>query len=76
MMHSDSGAAPKPMEMTPTEVAHAWQDFRKECVRLAIDAKATAMEDNIIPTAEAIASYIITKSKEELANAASKEKLK
>lgn len=44
-------------ELTATEVAHAWQDFRKWCVCRAIDSKA----EDIIATAKSIAAYVITK---------------
>lgn len=53
-------------ELTPTEVAQAWQSFRKWCVERAIDAKATAEMGNIVSTAQAIASYVITKDEFEL----------
>lgn len=61
MMHLDQLEAPKPQEMSSTEVAHAWQNFRKWCVERAIDAKATAEAGNIVSTAQAIAKYVIEK---------------
>lgn len=65
-MHPNAGEAPKPQELTPTEVAQAWQSFRKWCVERAIDAKATAATGDIVSTAQAIAAYIITKDEFEL----------
>lgn len=48
-------------ELSATEKAHAWQNFRKWCVEMAINAKATAASGDIISTAQAIAIYVVTK---------------
>lgn len=47
--------------MTPREIIQAWQSFRKWCVEKAIDAKATSAAGDIVSTAQAIATYVITK---------------
>lgn len=52
-------------ESEQVKIAHRWQDFRLRCVQLAIDAKATAIDNNVISTAEAIAKYVITRSEQE-----------
>lgn len=51
----------KDKEMTPREIAQAWQGFRKWCGERAIDAKATSQAGDIVSTAQAIATYVITK---------------
>ena len=61
--------AKEPSEMTATEIAHAWQDFRKWCVERAIDSKA----DDVIATAKLIEAYVITKDDLEKSTEAKEE---
>ena len=47
-------------EPKATEISHAWQAHRRDCIKLAIKASAPVAE--LIETAEKISHYIMTSS--------------